>query len=160
MKGFKAKPAKVASGAGVDTLVGQQTEILGDVRFTGGLHVEGRIKGSVSTESSGSGALWVSETGVIEGDVTVPNVAINGSVTGDVHASQNLNLAAKAKVVGNVHYRSLQMEPGAEVNGQLVCESKEAKTGGGAESSKPRSSDTVLSLHDKSQGNNRSQSAG
>jgi len=125
MKGFLAsKPAASSSGSsksvGVDTLIGRQTEILGDVRFAGGLHLDGRIMGSVSTTGDKSATLSVSESGAIEGDVRVPNVVLNGTVTGDVRAIERLSLAAKAKVTGNVHYKVLQMEPGAQINGQLI----------------------------------------
>ena len=126
MKGFLAsKPASNGGSGGksvgVDTLIGRQTEILGDVRFAGGLHLDGKIKGSViSTPGDKSAMLSVSETGVVEGDVRVPNVVLNGTVTGDVRATVRLSLAAKAKVTGNVHYKVLQMEPGAQINGQLI----------------------------------------
>lgn len=114
----------------VDTLIGRQTEILGDVRFSGGLHVDGKIKGKVGADNSNKGAsLSVSENGTVEGDVRVPNIVLNGRVTGDVYASERIHLAAKARVNGNVYYKILEMEAGAEINGQLVKE--------GAEGAKP-----------------------
>ncbi|MEQ1440686.1 polymer-forming cytoskeletal protein [Fontimonas sp. SYSU GA230001] len=115
-----SKKASNATTVGVDTLIGRQTEILGDVRFTGGLHVDGRIKGKVIASADKASALSVSEHGAIEGDVRVPNVVLNGAVVGDVHASQKLTLAAKARVTGNVYYRVIEMEGGAQVNGQMV----------------------------------------
>lgn len=117
--GSSSKSSSKAS-VGVDTLIGRQTEILGDVRFTGGLHVDGKIKGKVIAAADKSSALSVSEHGSIEGDVRVPNVVLNGAVTGDVHASQKLTLATKARVNGNVFYRIIEMEGGAQVNGQMV----------------------------------------
>ncbi|HVT37370.1 MAG TPA: polymer-forming cytoskeletal protein, partial [Nevskiaceae bacterium] len=105
----------------VDTLIGKQTEILGDVRFSGGLHVDGKIKGKVLAEAGNKGAsLSVSENGAVEGDVRVPNIVLNGKVTGDVHATERIHLAAKARVNGNVYYKIIEMEGGAEINGQLV----------------------------------------
>lgn len=121
---FGSSPAK--SGGSVDTLIGRQTEILGDVRFTGGLHVDGRIKGKVDCSGDKTSSLSVSESGSIEGDVRVPNIVLNGQVTGDVHASGKITLAAKARVVGNVYYRILEMQGGAAVNGQLVHETSDA----------------------------------
>ena len=114
--------SKASSNAsvGVDTLIGRQTEILGDVRFTGGLHVDGKIKGKVIASADKAAALSVSEHGSVEGDVRVPNVVLNGTVTGDVHASQKIALSAKARITGNVFYRVIEMESGAKVNGQLV----------------------------------------
>ncbi|MFT4045812.1 MAG: polymer-forming cytoskeletal protein [Solimonas sp.] len=114
MKGGNSSPG------GVDTLIGRQTEILGDIHFTGGLHVDGRVKGKVLASGDKAAALSVSESGAIEGDVRVPNVMLNGSVTGDVYASEKITLAAKARVSGNVFYKIIEMEGGAQVNGQLV----------------------------------------
>lgn len=151
MKGFGSNSSKNAGSSAVDTLIGQQTEILGDIRFAGGLHVDGRVKGGVSNQADKSSALWVSESGMIEGDVTVPNIVLNGSVTGDVHASERLTLAAKARVTGNVYYKMLQMEPGAMVNGQLLYEGAESAAGG-ASQDKPREPPrlgAVLNIHDK-----------
>ncbi|MBY8964290.1 polymer-forming cytoskeletal protein [Algiphilus sp. NNCM1] len=111
----------------MDTLVGRQTELLGDVNFKGGLHVDGVIKGKVSATSDKEAVLSISESGSIEGDVHVANVIINGSVHGDVHALGRLTLNSCARVVGNVHYKTVEMASGATVNGQMVheIESKE-----------------------------------
>ncbi|MDE0855468.1 MAG: polymer-forming cytoskeletal protein [Nevskia sp.] len=125
MKGFlgSGNNAGSSKGAAVDTLIGRQTEVLGDVRFAGGLHVDGKIKGNVTTLGADKSAhLSVSESGAIEGDVRVPTMMLNGTVIGDVRATEKLSLAAKARVTGNVYYKVLQMEPGAMINGQLLYE--------------------------------------
>lgn len=107
----------------MDTLIGRQTEVLGDIRFSGGLHVDGKVKGKVIADGANKGAsISVSESGTIEGDVRVPNVMLNGRVTGDVHATERIHLASRAKVNGNVYYKVIEMEAGAEINGQLVRE--------------------------------------
>ena len=82
----QGKKSKTAS-AKVDTIVGQQTRIEGDIHFSGGLHIDGRIKGGVIAESGSGSVLTVSEHGSIEGDVRVPTVILNGSVTGDVRSA-------------------------------------------------------------------------
>ncbi len=120
MFGGNSRKGDAPANVGVDTLIGRQTEILGDVRFTGGLHVDGKIKGKVIASADKASALSVSENGMVEGDVRVPNVVLNGTVIGDVHASQKIAIAAKARVTGNVYYRIIEMESGAQVNGQLV----------------------------------------
>jgi len=104
----------------IDTLVGQHTEIQGDVRFTGGLHVDGTIKGNVIAENDGRSMLSLSECGTVEGEVSVPYVVLNGVVIGDVHVSEHVELASKARVTGNVYYNLIEMAIGAEVNGKLV----------------------------------------
>lgn len=103
----------------IDTLIGQDTELAGDVRFSGGLHVDGAIKGNVVAGDQDA-VLMLSERGRIEGDVRVSNVVLNGAVTGDVHASGRIELASKARVKGDVYYNLIEMAMGAEVNGNLV----------------------------------------
>ena len=104
----------------IDTLIGRKTEMLGDVKFAGGLHVDGTVKGNVIAEEDASSVLTLSETGVIEGEVRVPNVVLNGTVTGDVHARQHIELASNARITGSVYYSLIEMAIGAEVNGNLV----------------------------------------
>lgn len=115
-QGKKVKPVSTK----VDTIVGQQTQIEGNVRFSGGLHVDGRIQGNVIAEEDSASVLTISEHGYIEGDVHVPNVILNGSVKGDVRSDERIELAAKARVTGNVYYNLIEMAMGAEVNGSLV----------------------------------------
>lgn len=104
----------------VDTIIGQQTRIEGDIHFSGGLHIDGRIKGGVIAETDSGSVLTVSELGSIEGDVRVPTVILNGQVTGDVRSAERIELAAKAKVDGDVYYNLIEMAMGAAVNGSLV----------------------------------------
>ncbi len=111
----------------VDTLIGRQTVIIGDVQFSGGLHVEGRVVGNVIAEDTQAKAVLIlSETGVIEGEVRVPNMVINGAVAGDVYASGHIELAPRARVMGSVYYRFMEMAAGAEVNGTLEHQAEEA----------------------------------
>jgi cytoskeletal protein CcmA (bactofilin family) len=111
---------KKSGSAKIDTLVGRQTVITGDVNFRGGLHIEGTIRGNVTADSDNRSVLVLSEHGIIEGDVYVPNLVLNGTVQGDVHAIERLELVAQAKVKGNVYYNLLEMAIGAQVNGNLV----------------------------------------
>lgn len=117
--GNKDKPRKRKPNT-VDTLVGGGTEIRGDVLFSGGLHVDGRISGKVLSNAGEPASLSVSESGSIEGDVSVPILTINGHVSGNVYASEKMLLASNARVTGNVYYNRLEVQGGAEVNGQMV----------------------------------------
>lgn len=103
-----------------DTLISAKTSIQGDVHFSGGLHVDGRIQGKVVADEGGDAVLRVSEVGEVEGDIVAPHVIINGTVHGDVYASAHLELAAKASIHGNVYYNLIEMAMGAAVNGNLV----------------------------------------
>lgn len=106
--------------AKIDSLIGRQTELCGDLRFSGGLHVDGTIKGNVTAETNPSSVLTLSEHGTIQGDVKVANLLLNGVVIGDVYAEGHIELASKAKITGNVYYTMLEMAMGAQVNGNLV----------------------------------------
>lgn len=118
---------KAFSSARIDTLVGQGTEINGDLVFTGGLHVDGRINGNVVAEESSSSILILSEFGHIEGEVKVPNMVLNGKIVGDVYGSTRVELAPKSRVNGSVYYNLIEMAIGAEVNGGLVHQPHDAK---------------------------------
>ncbi len=117
MFGAKKKP-KVS--AKIESLIGAQTEIRGDVVFSGGLHVDGVVKGNVIAEEERESVLSLSERGTIEGEVRVANVMLNGTVIGDVYADTHIELAPQAKVSGNVYYSLIEMSMGAEVNGSLI----------------------------------------
>jgi len=104
----------------VDTLVGPNSRVNGDLHFEGGCHIDGTVKGSVSADSDSSSALSISEDGGIEGGVMVPYVVLHGIVRGDVYASQRVELGPTARVIGNVYYNLIEMAIGAEINGKLV----------------------------------------
>jgi len=104
----------------IDSLIGQDTEISGDVSFSGGLHIDGKVKGNVVSEEDTISVLTLSEQGVIEGEVRVPNMILNGTVTGNVYATEHIELAPKARITGDVYYGLIEMTIGAEVNGSLV----------------------------------------
>ena len=108
------KPPKVS------TVIGQGTVITGDLQFSGGLHLDGEVKGNVKGDGETRATLTISEQGRVEGDVRVENLILNGHIVGDVYASERVELAANARVSGTVYYRLLEMAMGAEVNGQLV----------------------------------------
>ncbi len=104
----------------VDTLVGTNTRIHGDLNFEGGCHVDGTVKGNVSADTESESALSVSEEGNVEGGVTVPYVVLHGIVRGDVFATKRVELGPTARVIGNVYYNLIEMAIGAEINGKLV----------------------------------------
>ena len=104
----------------VDTLVGSNSQVNGDLNFTGGCHINGTVKGNVSADADSPSSLSISEDGMVEGGVTVPHVILHGIVRGDVVASQRVELGPTARVIGNVYYNLIEMAIGAEINGKLV----------------------------------------
>ena len=106
--------------ARIDTLIGKAARVQGDVEFEGGLHLDGRIVGGVRSDDARDSTLSVSETGYIEGPVQVPNVVLNGTIRGDIHAIERVVLGATAKVQGNLYYGVIEMTLGAQIIGKLV----------------------------------------
>lgn len=113
----------LGSKESLETLIGERTLIEGELEFTGGLIVEGTIKGGVRVSDFGKASLILKNTGQVEGDVRVPHLEIDGVVTGDVYSDEYVALKENAKITGNVYYKLLEMAVGAEVNGQLVHQS-------------------------------------
>ena len=111
---------KAAPQKRIDCLIGAGTTVEGDVTFVGGLRIDGTIRGHVASVGDQSATLVISEHAIIEGEVRVSHVVINGTVKGPVNASDYLELQAKARVNGDVTYRTLEMHVGAIVQGKLM----------------------------------------
>jgi cytoskeletal protein CcmA (bactofilin family) len=114
---FKPKPSKKAE---IDTLIGAKTRINGDVEFVGGFHLDGYINGNVKSEVGSGATLSVSEQGCIEGSVIVTNIVLNGIVKGDIEAGDRVEMGPKARVLGSVHYTTIETAVGAQINGKLI----------------------------------------
>lgn len=111
---------KQMSLQGSTTLIAQNTRIKGSVGFGDLLYVNGTIEGDVSGDPNDAATLVVCEGGLVQGEIRASNVVIDGNVEGDVYATGKLELAAKARVLGNVHYNLVEMHLGSVVNGQMI----------------------------------------
>lgn len=108
------------------SLIARGTVIRGDLRFTGALHLDGRIEGTVLAE--GEDAMFtLSEHGQVQGEIRVPHAVINGHVTGDVYISVRLELAAQARIDGDLRYHTMEMAAGAQVNGRMSRQTEESQ---------------------------------
>lgn len=116
---FRSDKRSGKAMSAITTLIAEGTVIRGDVQFDGGLHLDGRIEGSISAAGPNA-VLTLSAKGYIAGEIRASNAVINGSVKGDIHAAERLELAPGARVEGNVYYKVLEMASGAQVNGKMV----------------------------------------
>jgi cytoskeletal protein CcmA (bactofilin family) len=107
-------------GLSIDTLIGVDTAIDGDLIFAGGLRLDGRVRGNVTAAPGTPSMLVVSEKGVVEGEISVGHLVLNGTVKGPVHAADLLELQPHARVLGDVRYAALEMHQGALVEGRLM----------------------------------------
>lgn len=123
----------------IDSLIGLGTKVTGDIHFTGGLRVDGEICGSVIADPAKASTLVLSEQARVNGEIRVTHLVLNGTVVGPIEASQYLELQSKAKVTGDVKYKTLEIQLGAIVEGKLahiseVSEKVVSLKVGGAES--------------------------
>jgi len=122
---FSKKTTKSSFSSASTTLISKNTEIVGDIHFSGTIMIEGHVRGNVSAADGSDAEARVLESGKVEGEIRVPSLVINGIVTGDVFSSKYIELASKTVIDGNVHYALIEMVKGAQVNGNLVyCEQK------------------------------------
>jgi len=121
---FGKKPSKPQTQ--IDSLIGANTIIGGDLTFSGGLRIDGQVNGNVIASPDKPSTLVLSEHGRVNGEVRVTHLVINGSISGLVSASDYLELQSKAKVEGDVHYKTMEIQLGAVVDGRLFHDSPEA----------------------------------
>ncbi len=103
----------------IDSLIGAGTVVDGNISFSGGLRIDGQVRGNVTASNGEPCTLVVSEQARIEGEIRVSHVVINGTVNGPVTADDYLELQPKARVTGDVAYRQIEMRVGAVVQGRL-----------------------------------------
>ena len=108
----KAQPA-------IRSLIGEGTVLVGEVRFSDGLRIDGEVKGDIVADPATPSLLVLSENARVTGKVTAGHVIISGSVQGPVTAHQLLELQPKARIPGDVRYEVLEMHPGAVIEGGL-----------------------------------------
>lgn len=104
----------------IDSLIGRGTKIEGDLGFSGGLRVDGEIKGNVVAAEGQSSMLVLGENARIEGEVRVAHIVINGTVVGPIFASETLELQPGARVTGDVEYLCIEIQQGAVLQGRMT----------------------------------------
>lgn len=119
MFGKKKQQSEEILRTKIQTLIGKETTIEGVVHFKGGLHIVGTVKGGAKSDDKDS-LLIVNEDALVEGDVVVNHLIVNGQIDGNVYAKGKVELFDKALINGDVHYTLLELPAGAEVNGKLL----------------------------------------
>ena len=103
----------------IESLVATSARVEGDLFFSGGLRIDGEVHGNVIANEGVDNLLVVSEHARIDGEVRCANVVVNGVIEGTVYCSELLELQPKGRIVGDVHYKMLEMHGGALVTGKL-----------------------------------------
>lgn len=103
----------------IDTIISQGAQFDGDLTISSNLFVDGTINGSIRSDNSKVNVVSVGLNGDVTGDIFAPYVVIFGKVTGDVHAAEKVELKPGAHIEGNLYYKVIEMNAGAEVNGSM-----------------------------------------
>jgi cytoskeletal protein CcmA (bactofilin family) len=105
----------------VMTFFGKGAQFKGVLTFEGSARIDGEIEGEIITQ----GTLIVGESGVIKAEITAGTVVVGGRITGNIHASQKIQLLHDSVVTGSLTTHSIIIEDGALLNG--ICEMQHAK---------------------------------
>lgn len=132
----------------IDTLIGAKTEIKGDITFSGGLRIDGKIRGNITAKGDANSTLVLSENAAIVGNVSSPHIISNGSIKGNVRAAESIELQPRADISGDVYYKVIEMALGAVINGNLVRETSENAARSAVSRLKPVSSSTGIEDED------------
>ncbi len=103
----------------IDTLISAGTEISGDLTFSGGMRIDGIVRGNVTATGNVDGALVLSQAARVEGEIKVTHAVVNGTILGPLQAKDYVELQSKAKVTGDVSYRTIEVQIGAVALGRL-----------------------------------------
>ncbi len=106
----------------LETMVGAESFFQGTLRSKGSIRVDGKIEGGVSADG-----VIVGEQGEIQGDVSARSVVVGGKVTGNIHATETLELLAKSQVFGDLHAPQLVIAEGAVFEGSCLMASEKSK---------------------------------
>ncbi len=103
----------------IRSLVGEGVVISGPVSFTDGLRVDGQIHGDVIGAEASPSIVVIGPQATVHGKVKAAHVIIGGAVMGPVESDVLVELQPSARVTGTIRYESLEMHPGALVDGEL-----------------------------------------
>lgn len=104
--------------------VGNGTVLTGETDFQSMLRIDGHLTGKVFSES---GTLIIGSTGRVDANISVASALVNGTVNGDIIASEKIELGRTARVVGNIQTPRIVIEDGAVFEGGCtMLKAKEA----------------------------------
>lgn len=113
----------------IDILIGAKAEVTGRIVYSGGLRIDGKVRGDVLAAGQENSTLVLSEYAEITGNVAAPHIIVMGSVNGNVYCSERIEIHPQAKISGDVHYKLIELAPGAAINGKLTRETAEIVEG-------------------------------
>jgi len=103
--------------AKLDTIVGPESILKGDITSKGTIKVDGIIEGNV-----GADCLIIGETGNLTGDITVREIIVAGRAAGTIHAADSVDIQRKGEVCGDIFAARLTIAEGGHFDGRSTMQ--------------------------------------
>ncbi len=103
-----------------NTVIGSSIIIDGEISGDEALVVQGTVKGKISLKEN----LFVEGSGVVEADIETQNVEVAGKVTGNIVASDKVELKTDCRVVGDIKAPRILIADGASFKGNVDMDAK------------------------------------
>jgi cytoskeletal protein CcmA (bactofilin family) len=87
----------------------KDTQISGDLTFKGSFRIDGHFKGTINSDST----LIIGEKGIVEADIQIGYIMINGEAKGTIHAKEKVEIHSNGRVFGTIISPKLMIEEGA-----------------------------------------------
>ena len=104
----------------IETIIGRNTTITGNINGSGNIRIDGHVDGGVSI----TGDAVIGENGVVQGDIKAGSLTVAGTITGNVDCDGNLSIHATGQLVGDVHVRSLNIADGGVFKGRSEMDTR------------------------------------
>jgi len=98
-----------------NTIIGSSIVIDGEISGDEDLIIQGTVKGKIALKES----LFVESSGVVEADIETQNVEISGQVTGNIAASDKVELKSQCRMVGDIKAPRILIADGASFKGNV-----------------------------------------
>jgi cytoskeletal protein CcmA (bactofilin family) len=102
----------------INAFFGKETEFEGKFSFTGAARIDGKFSGEICS----AGTLIVCESAIVQSNIHVANVIINGVVHGDIYAENKIEIKVPGKLFGEIQTPILVIEDGAIYEGNCKME--------------------------------------
>ncbi len=105
----------------IGSVLGTATRVEGTLRLDESVRIDGRVEGNLEQTDGKDRWILIGPRAEVHGDIRAQNVSVAGKVIGNIVASESIELLDGCEVRGNITHKSINVEPGASVHGQLIA---------------------------------------
>ncbi|MCM0044778.1 MAG: polymer-forming cytoskeletal protein [Burkholderiaceae bacterium] len=105
----------------IGSVLGTATRVEGTLRLDESVRIDGWVEGNLEQTDGKDRWILIGPRAEVHGDIRAQNVSVAGKVIGNIVASESIELLDGCEVRGNITHKSINVEPGASVHGQLIA---------------------------------------